>query len=335
MPLRKRGHVWYVDIYAPDGQRIQRSTGTSNRVEAQEYHDRLKHDLWRQSRLGEKPRRTWKEAIIRFLKEKEDKRSLRSDISRLRWWNQHLGNLFLDQITGDLIQNAGWEKAKESSKSTANRHLAVVRTVLRMAVNQWGWIDKPVHIELFREPKRRIRWLTEEEAERLCSELPPHLEAMARFTLATGLRESNVVGLQWSQIEMKRATAWIHPDEIKNQKPLAVPLNEAAIEVLQTQMGKHTQNVFVYRGQPVGRANNWAWKKALKRAGIENFRWHDLRHTWASWHVQRGTPLHVLQELGGWETTEMVRRYAHLGGHHLAEHAARVVTKWGQGQKEQ
>jgi integrase len=70
--------------------------------------------------------------------------------------------------------------------------------------------------------------------------------------------------------------------------------------------------------------NTKAWKAALKRAGIENFRWHDLRHTWASWHAQAGTPLHVLQELGGWETTEMVRRYAHLGGDQLAEYAERL-----------
>jgi len=60
------------------------------------------------------------------------------------------------------------------------------------------------------------------------------------------------------------------------------------------------------------------------RAGIDDFRWHDLRHTWASWHVQAGTPLHVLQELGGWETPAMVRRYAHLAPEHLAEHAVRI-----------
>jgi integrase len=67
-----------------------------------------------------------------------------------------------------------------------------------------------------------------------------------------------------------------------------------------------------------------AWYKALKRAGIEKFHWHDLRHTWASWHVQNGTPLHVLQELGGWETPAMVRRYAHLATGHLAAYVGRV-----------
>ena len=67
-----------------------------------------------------------------------------------------------------------------------------------------------------------------------------------------------------------------------------------------------------------------AWYKALKRAGIDDFRWHDLRHTWASWHIQNGTPLHALQELGGWETASMVRRYAHLAADHLAAYASNI-----------
>lgn len=70
--------------------------------------------------------------------------------------------------------------------------------------------------------------------------------------------------------------------------------------------------------------NNSAWIKALKRAGITDFRWHDLRHTWASWHVQAGTPLHVLQELGGWESAEMVRRHAHLSSEHLAQYVDKL-----------
>jgi integrase len=82
--------------------------------------------------------------------------------------------------------------------------------------------------------------------------------------------------------------------------------------------------VFTYDGNPVKQVSTKAWYKALKRAGIEKFRWHDFRHTWASWHVQNGTPLHVLQELGGWETPSMVCRYAHLASEHLAAYAGRV-----------
>jgi integrase len=93
------------------------------------------------------------------------------------------------------------------------------------------------------------------------------------------------------------------------------------MDVVRAQRGKHRTHVFTYEGQPIKQVSTQAWYLALKRAGIEDFRWHDLRHTWASWHVQSGTPLFALQELGGWETEKMVRRYAHLAADHLAAHA--------------
>jgi hypothetical protein len=86
----------------------------------------------------------------------------------------------------------------------------------------------------------------------------------------------------------------------------------------------HVKRTATYDGNPVHQVSTKAWYKALKRAGIEKFRWHDLRHTWASWHVQNGTPLHVLQELGGWETPAMVGRYAHLATGDLAAYVGRV-----------
>ena len=82
--------------------------------------------------------------------------------------------------------------------------------------------------------------------------------------------------------------------------------------------------LFSFRGKPITQLSTKAWYAALKRAGIEDFRWHDLRHTWASWHVQNGTPLFALQEMGGWESAEMVRRYAHLAADHLAPYADRL-----------
>jgi hypothetical protein len=129
------------------------------------------------------------------------------------------------------------------------------------------------------------------------------------------------VKLEWSQVDLYRRCAWIHADQAKARKAIPVPLNAEAVLVLRQQEGKHSSRVFSYQGKPVTKANNHAWRKALARAGIENFQWHDLRHTWASWHVQQGTPLHVLQELGGWSDYEMVRRYAHLSVEHLAEYA--------------
>jgi integrase len=113
---------------------------------------------------------------------------------------------------------------------------------------------------------------------------------------------------------------------IASNPPKLGLLNENAVTILRGQIGKHHRRVFTYKGEPFAKAGTKAYKNALKRAGINNFRFHDLRHTWASWHVQARTPLNVLQELGGWSDYSMVLRYAHLAPEHLAKFAGNVDT---------
>jgi integrase len=118
---------------------------------------------------------------------------------------------------------------------------------------------------------------------------------------------------------------WIHADQSKNKKAIGVPLNVDAINVLREQKGKHEKWVFPYNGKPVYQVSTKAWRKARERTGLEGFRFHDLRHNWASWQVQAGTPLNALQELGDWSSAEIVRRYAHLGANHLASYADNIL----------
>lgn len=330
MSIYKRGNQWWIRITTPKGSRIRESTGTTDKKAAQEYHDRAKAELWRREKLkdSDKPRRKWQDAVKRFLAESKHKARHADDIRFLRWLDGHLYDRYMDEINRDLLDRVAEEckrkNAAEVSNATVNRHMEVVRTILNRAHRQWGWIDRVPHVRMLPEMKRRIRWLTRDEAGRLLAELPEHLEAMARFSLATGLRESNVVGLEWTQVNLETRNAWIHADQAKARKPIPVPLNDEAVIVLRQQVGKNTRSVFTYKGEPVTKANNHAWRKALVRAGIENFRWHDLRHTWASWHVQAGTPIHVLQTLGGWSDVRMVQRYAHLSSDHLAPYAQAI-----------
>lgn len=325
MSLFRRGITWWVSFTTPSGQRVRRSACTSERLKAQQYHDQLKTEAWRVFKLGERPRRLWQEAVVRFLGEKAHKASLRDDKWNLRWVDPHLRGLHLDEITRDVIDRVKQARLAEGvTNASVNRLLEVVRAILRMAEREWEWIERAPVIRLLPEPKRRIRWLTREEADRLAFALPEHLAEMARFSLATGLRQRNVADLQWSQVDLKRRMAWIHADQAKARKAIGVPLNGEATLVLRRLEGRHPTHVFSYRGKAIGQVNTKAWKAALKRAGIENFRWHDLRHTWASWHVQSGTPLAVLQELGGWESELMVRRYAHLSAEHLAPYAEKI-----------
>lgn len=325
MSLYRRSNVWWVRFTTPGGRRVRRSTGTADKKAAQEFQDRLKAEFWKVQKLGEKPKRLWEEAVVRWIKEKAHKATIDADKMHLRWLDQYLRGKELSSINRDLIDRLiEARRAEDVSNATVNRFLQVLRAVLRKAEREWEWIDKAPVIRLLPEPKRRVRWLSRDEADRLLAELPEHLSEMARFSLATGLRQRNVADLAWSQVDLGRRMAWIHADQAKARKAIAVPLNAEAMLVLRRQEGKHEEFVFVYRGTPIRQVNTKAWKGALKRVGIEDFRWHDLRHTWASWHMQAGTPLHVLQELGAWESTEMVRRYAHLSVEHLAPYAERI-----------
>lgn len=271
-----------------------------------------------------KARHTWEEAAARWLRETSHKADHAKDKAKLNWLAPHFAGLHLDELTRDRIDDIAQIKLATAKPSTVNRYLALIRAILHMARDEWEWIPRAPRVRMLHESRKRVRWLTPDEAARLLHQLPPHLAAMARFTLATGLRQHNVSYLRWDQIDLDRGMAWIHADEFKSRKAISVPLNTVALEVLHAQKGKHSEWVFVYQGHPVDRTSTAAWKRALERAGIKDFRWHDLRHTWASWHAQAGTTLHELMELGGWSCMDMVLRYAHLAGEHLKKPASNI-----------
>jgi integrase len=327
MSLRKRGGIWWIDVYDPSGERIRRTTETANKALAQELHDRLKAELWRNAHLGTRPQHGWNEAVVRWLKEQSHKATASEDVTKLRWLDQFLGGKPLGTITRALIDRITEAKlAQGCSNATVNRTLEVLRAILRKCVDDWEWLDRAPKIRMLKEPTRRIRFLTHEEARQLLAMLPPHLSDMAAFTLATGLRAANVTDLQWTQVDLVRRLAWVHADQAKARKAIPVPLNAEAVVLIRKRLGQHPTHVFSFRGKPITQVSTKAWYAALQRAGISDFRWHDLRHTWASWHVQNGTPLYALQEMGGWASTEMVRRYAHLAADHLAPFAERLCA---------
>ncbi len=324
MSLYKRNNVWWVRFTTPSGKRIRKTTGTTNKVAALELHDKLKAEYWKVEKLGEKPTYLWNDAVIKWLQENADKPSLDIDKRILRWLDPHLNGVILCNINQQMIQAIASEKASQTSMSTANRYLSLLRAILRRATYEWEWLDKTPKVRMFRVKSRRVRWLTRQEAIRLLKALPDHQRNMAQFGLATGLRQRNVCRLEWSQIDLDRSIAWIHPDQAKAKKAIAVPLNDDALNVIKPLQGIDDKFVFTYNGKPVWQVNTRSWRKAVARAGLKDFRWHDLRHTWASWHVQAGTPQGVLQELGGWESSEMVRRYAHLDARSLAQYAGGI-----------
>ena len=311
MSIYKFGDYWYIDLQTAQG-RLRRTTGTTDKKQAQIYHDRVKDELWRQEKLGEKPPITWGEAVKKWLEVKP-----RGDPDKYR-----LRSIALDTSDSLPLSLTTVESVLAKYKgSTWNRVHALL-----LAVHSCASVEMP-KIPKKPTPQGRTRWLSSEEWTHLRAKLlaqSPLLVDCADFTLETGLRENNVLNLEWSQVDIKRRVAWIYADQAKARESIGVPLNDGAMAVLQRRKGLHKRFVFANPDAPLYKASNRAWYQALRDAKMVGFRWHDLRHTWASWHVISGTRLEELAKLGGWKTLSMVQRYAHLSTEHLAGIAANV-----------
>jgi integrase len=321
---RRDSRFWWADVVLPNGQRLCGSTKTEKRSEAEALLAKLKNDAYEQGKLGISPPRAWQEAVVRYLSVKANLRSIEDVKRSFRKLDPYFGKLNLDQITGDKIWSVVQGELKKGNKpASVNRYLALIRCLFRMARDEWQWITGFPKIRLLGGEVARDRWLTREEAGRLIEACPPHLAAMVRFALATGCRAREITGLEWSRVDLRRRTAWL--DQTKNGTPRGVPLNADAVAVLEAQQGQHPQYCFTYRGKPIRwELTNSAWHTALEKAGLKDFRFHDLRHTWASWHRQAGTSTDELKDLGGWKSRVMVDRYAKFATENLAVAAARI-----------
>lgn len=328
---RKTSPYWWIKLprLKAELRPFYKSSGTTNKRAAQKLHDKLRTERWDQDNLGIRPKRTWDDATAKWLEETTHKRTHEWDKSIIKWLQPHLGGRDITTINRELLDAVKAARAVGVTTSTVNRYMALVRSILRRACYDWEWIDKVPKVGMFRQAEGRIRSLTREEFARLLQELPPHLQGMALFSVATGLRQGNVTRLQWKQVSLERRHLWVSAQQHKNGRAHAVPLNDAAMEVLEARKGDHPVYVFTYEGSPIRQVNTKAWRNALLRAGIEDFRWHDLRHTFATWHREAGTPTHELQRLGGWKTQAMVERYAHVAPEGLQLAAGRLDNLLG------
>lgn len=309
MSLYKRGNVWWVYI-VHGGRRHRLSSGEREKAAAQRFHDELKAELWKRRRGGgtfHGALKAWARGLPKD----------NPDGYRVTKLTDEIPDRPLEDVTGEWLESV----LPASSAGTFNRYANLVRA----ALNRKG---SPLKIRRKKTPKGRLRWLTADEWTALKEALPDHQRPMAELAIATGIRQANVFRLEWSQVDLERRIAWIHPDQAKAGKPIRVPLNDDAMRVLRAQEKAREKRqeggewVFVGRGgaKPPTEIKT-AWKAATKAAGVPGVRWHDLRHTWATWHVMQGTPLEVLKELGGWADLRMVMRYAHLAESHIDQFA--------------
>lgn len=140
-------------------------------------------------------------------------------------------------INRALLDHVRVARGKGVCAGTVNRYMALVRAILRKACNEWEWIDRAPKVGMLRDKGGRIRSLSRGEFLRLLAELPPHLAEMARFSVATGLRQANVTRLQWKQISLEQRHLWVGADQYKNGSAHSVPLNQSAMDVLTRSQG--------------------------------------------------------------------------------------------------
>ena len=330
MSLYKKpdGEVWWVNI-THAGERLRFSTNEYDKAAAQRVHDERKAALHKQPALKGKK---WSDAVARWL---EVKHRSDNEIQSLAKFGSYFPDRLLSNITPDSIDRA--LSSFCTTAATYTRHRARVSRILTLS---------DVNIKLRQrevETAKEPRWLTHEEWDTLAAELPLHMRMMATFAITTGLRQANVLKLRWEKVDLARKLVGVEAADAKGRRSLAIPLSQKALDVLISVQGQHPEFVFTYNGQPVSEIKT-AFIKACCRAGLgvvsktsselggvhknySGFTWHGFRHTWATWHVQNGTPLDVLQKLGGWRDYKMVLVYVRHAPGYLAGFADNTEKK--------
>lgn len=329
---RTKDGVYYVDITLASGERIKRSAGTKDKVEAQEYHDRLRAEMWRVSKLGERRQHLFEEAALLYLKSCTNQRDYRSKTNHIKFWLEHFRGRPISSLTSQMITDAlpthrrsQYGKAKPLTGATKNRYLATLSKLLNDCVKR-GWLVSSPHIEKHEEAPLREFFMSKEQAATFLAAIPKGwMLDVCTFALCTGMRAGEILSLEWAQVQTERRLVSVLASKAKSGSGRPVPLNDEALAVIEHRRGLHDRLVFARVGQQSVEIDRRVLNRAAKAAGCpKGFRFHDLRHTWASWHAQAGTPLLTLQRLGGWKTLSMLNRYAHLNADDLAIYSANV-----------
>jgi integrase len=319
---------WWIRL-SVGGFKARVSTGTSDRREAEEFEQLERERLWRLHKLGDKAAVLWQDVSTRWLAE-TTKRSKNQDKIILRWLADYLDDEPISAVDPETIQKLRIYAGEDGmSRSTTDRYMALLRAILRKCELEWGLLPRAPRVPMYGQSaqKRHMRFLTRAECARLIRALPTkHLKLAARLAVWTGLRMRSMLQLTWDRIDLDSRRLWIPGSQMKNGKALGIPLNRQAVIVLGQlkRMNPSGSYVFQWNGRPVDDCNGKAFKAAVKRAELDPLRWHDLRHTFASWALQGGVTLHELMQLGGWQSYVMVLRYAHLAPEHLSAAANKI-----------
>ncbi|WP_341328805.1 site-specific integrase [Methylotuvimicrobium sp. KM2] len=284
---------------------------------------------------------TLTDAITRYLCSVTQTKHFKEHQSvHLKRWADELGYLPLSEVTPgkitevkDKLLNEITAKGTKRSPATVNRYLSSLSPVLTSAANEWGWLDdSPMRkVKKGKESRGRVRFLDDVERKRLLDacQVNDWLYLAVIVSLSTGMRKGELMGLQWQDVNLKEGFIILH--ETKNGERRRVPITGLALELLRGHSKvRRLDSQLLFPGvvspnKPFDLRK--AWQAALKRAEIEDFRWHDLRHCTASYLVMNGASLAEIAEILGHKTLAMVKRYSHLSDGHVSGVVASMNDK--------
>ncbi len=294
----------------------------------------------RHFKTSEAKRHTLGEAIERYITEvlPSKPKNIITQGGQLSWWKQQIGDYSLADITAalivqqrDILARTPSQRGMIRSAATINRYLAVLSHLFTTAIKEWGWVESnPLSkVTKPKEPRGRVRFLSDEERGRLLVECQSseskYLYPTVVLALSTGGRRMEIVGLRWKNVDLKRQVIILH--ETKNGERRVLPLAGHALELIeQLSKVRHLSCDLVFPGKDFKKPVDLRtpFENALKRAEISDFRWHDLRHSCASYLAMNNASLAEIAEILGHKTLQMVKRYAHLSDAHTSKVVARM-----------
>jgi len=309
-----------------NGKQIRKSTRTTDKKLAKRIHDKVMGQIaegkWFEGSLGK--HNTFKEMMDRYMSEHSipTKASSERDFSSLSHLLPFFGSRPISEISPKLIyEYKNKRRSDGASPCTINRELALMKHAFNMAVREWEWItaNPVIRVSMEKEPPSRDRWLTYEEEEALLSKSPQWLKEITIFAIETGCRREEILSLTWKDVDIFKKVVTIFAKKTGDRRN--IPLTTKAFDILKSKEKARTKRGSIKREEIVfahpGRQKvnfhtlRWAFEKALEKAEIEGFRFHDLRHTFASRLAQQGVDPYTIQKLMGHKTFTTTQRYAH------------------------
>jgi integrase len=336
--LVKRGDIWHIDKKI-GGKRLCESTGEKELGKAELYLAMRMERARRASIYGERPKRLFRVAAERYLRENQHKRSINDCELHLSQLDPFIGDLDLRKVhMGTLQDFIEFRRGQGRKTKTINLALGVVRHILNLAASEWldeyglTWLERPPKITLLKVTDARKPYpLSWDEQTRLFRELPDHLARMAIFKVNTGCREQEVCSLQWEwEVEVPEldTSVFIIPDTlVKNGEDRLVVLNRIAMSIVNAVRGVRRKYVFTYNGKRIRKMNNTAWQKGRVKAGLPQVRVHDLKHTFGRRLRAAGVSFEDRQDLLGHRSGRITTHYSAAELGNLLTAANLVVGK--------